>query len=46
VNHYGFPFAEAIVTGMISALITLVASWLFEDRARRLRAAWTRMSGH
>jgi hypothetical protein len=45
-NHYGFPFAEAIVTGMISAVITLTASWLFEDRARRLRAAWTRMSGH
>lgn len=46
VNHYGFPFAEAMVTGMISALITLLASWLFEDRARRLRAAWTRMFGH
>lgn len=44
-NHYDIPFAEAIVTGVISGLITLAGSFLFEDRARRLRAAWARISG-
>lgn len=45
VNHYEIPFAEAIVTGVISGLLTLAGSYLFEDRARRLRAAWARISG-
>jgi peptidoglycan/LPS O-acetylase OafA/YrhL len=45
-NHYGgIPYAEAIVTGMVSALITLAGSYLFEDRARRLRLAWARVAG-
>jgi hypothetical protein len=44
-NHYDIPFAEAIVTGVISGLLTLAGSYLFEDRARRLRAAWARISG-
>lgn len=44
-NHYDIPFAEAIVTGVISGLLTLAGSYLFEDRARRLRAAWARFSG-
>jgi hypothetical protein len=44
-NHYAIPFAEAIVTGVISGLLTLAGSYLFEDRARRLRAAWARISG-
>jgi hypothetical protein len=44
-NHYGIPFAEAFVTGVISGLLTLAGSYLFEDRARRLRAAWARISG-
>ncbi|VTU21466.1 hypothetical protein H6CHR_01596 [Variovorax sp. PBL-H6] len=44
-NHYDFPFAEAIVTGVISGLLTLAGSYLFEDRARRLRAIWARISG-
>lgn len=44
-NHYDIPFAEAIVTGVISGLITLAGSFLFEDRARRLRAVWARISG-
>lgn len=39
-NHYGFLHAEALLTGAVSALISLVASYLFEDRARRLRTAW------
>jgi hypothetical protein len=44
-SHYGFVFAEAIVTGVISGLLALAGSWLFEDRARRLRAAWARLFG-
>ena len=45
-NHYGsIPFAEAIVTGVISGLLTLAGSFLFEDRARRIRAIWARISG-
>jgi hypothetical protein len=44
-NHFHLPFAEHIVTGAISALLALTASFLFEDRARRLRAAWSRLFG-
>jgi hypothetical protein len=43
VNHYGIPFAEPVVTGVISGTLALVASYLFEDRARRIRAAWARI---
>jgi len=39
-SSYRRPFVEHISTGMISALLTLAASYLFEDKARRLRAAW------
>lgn len=44
-NHYGFPLAEAIVTGVVSGLLALAGSYLFEDRARRLRAIWARLTG-
>ena len=43
-GHYGIPFAEAAVTGAVSALLALAGAYLFEDRARRLRAAWARVS--
>ena len=43
-SHYGIPYAEAAVTGAVSALLALAGSYLFEDRARRLRAAWARVS--
>jgi hypothetical protein len=43
LNHYGIPFAEPVMTGVVSGLLTLAASYLFEDRARRLRAAWARI---
>ena len=39
-NHYGFFHAEALLTGAVSAVLALVASYLLEDRARRVRAAW------
>lgn len=44
-NHYGLPFAEAIVTGVVSGLLALAGSYLFEDRARRIRAMWSRIFG-
>ena len=44
-NHYGFLHAEALLTGAVSALLALVASYLFEDRARRVRSAWSRLRG-
>jgi hypothetical protein len=44
-SHYGIPYAEAALTGTVSGLLTLAGSYLFEDRARRLRAAWARISG-
>jgi hypothetical protein len=44
-NHYHKFFAEPLVTGLISGLLALAASFLFEGRARRLRAAWTWVTG-
>jgi len=44
-NHYGPAYTEAAVTGLISGLLTLAGSFLFEDRARRLRTAWARLLG-
>jgi len=42
-NHYGFFRAEALLTGAVSAVLALLASYLLEGRARRLRAAWARL---
>jgi hypothetical protein len=44
-SDYGIPYAEAALTGAVSGLLTLAGSYLFDDRARRLRAAWARISG-
>jgi hypothetical protein len=44
-NHYDIPFAEAFVTGVVSGLLALAGSYLFEDRARRIRALWGRIAG-
>jgi len=44
-SHFGFAHAEAIVTGAVSGLLALAGSFLFEDRARRVRAAWSRLFG-
>ena len=43
-NHFGFRHAEALLTGLVAAVIALVVSYLFEDRARRIRAVWTRIT--
>ena len=41
-DHYGRAYEEALLTGAVSALLALAGSFLFEDRARRLRSVWTR----
>jgi hypothetical protein len=40
-NHYGFFHAEALLTGAVSAALAVVASFLLEDRGRRVRALWS-----
>jgi hypothetical protein len=42
-GHFGGAWVEPLVTGAVSALLALAASFLFEDRARRIRAAWARL---
>jgi hypothetical protein len=44
-GHYGIPHLEAVVTGIVSGLLALAGSYVFEDRARRLRALWARVLG-
>lgn len=44
-NHFRIPFGEAVRTGLMSGLLALAASYLLEDRARRLRAVWGRIFG-
>jgi hypothetical protein len=45
-SHYTMiPYFEAMVTGLVSGLITLAGSYLLEDRARRLKAVWMRVAG-
>ena len=41
-DDYGHGFVEPLLTGAVSALLAFAASWLFEDRARRLRSVWGR----
>ncbi|MEO8935714.1 MAG: hypothetical protein ABI277_08405 [Burkholderiaceae bacterium] len=45
-DHYGSFHREALVTGLISGLLALAASFVLEDRARRLRSAWARLRGN
>ena len=42
-GSYGGPWGEALLTGAVSALLALGASYLLEDRARRVRALWARL---
>jgi hypothetical protein len=41
-NHY---FLEHVATGVMSGLFALAASYLLEDRARRIRSVWLRWFG-
>lgn len=40
-----FTYGEAILTGIVSGLLTLAASYVFEDGARRLRKGWAKLRG-
>jgi hypothetical protein len=42
-SHYRISYVEHFATGAVSGLLALAASYLFEDNARRLRAAWARL---
>ena len=42
-DHYGTLHVEALITGVVSGVLALVGGFLFEDRARRPRAAWRRL---
>jgi hypothetical protein len=44
-NHYGIAYTEALLTGAVSGALALVASYVLEDGARRLRTAWSRVFG-
>lgn len=44
-GHFGGPWSEALLTGAVSALLALAASYLLEDRARRVRAVWSQLTG-
>ena len=44
-DHYGSGYVEPVITGMVSAMFAYVGAWLLEDRARRLRTTWRRVTG-
>ncbi len=44
-SQYEIAYAEPLVTGVVSGLLALAGGYLFEDRARRLRTFWTRITG-
>jgi hypothetical protein len=44
-SHYRIHFLEHIVTGVMSGLFALAASFLLEDRARRIRVVWGHLFG-
>jgi hypothetical protein len=45
VSQYRIPYIEHVMTGVMSGLLALAASYLLEDRARRVRAVWARVAG-
>ncbi len=44
-GRFGFEYGEALLTGLVSGLLALAASFALEDRARRVRQVWARMRG-
>ena len=44
-GRFQIEYGEALLTGLVSGLLVLIASFLFEDRARRVRRVWARMRG-
>ena len=43
-GHYGPAYIEPLLTGVVSGLLALAGSYLFEDRARRLRTLWKKIA--
>ena len=44
-GRFELAWGEALLTGLVSGLIVLATSFLIEDRARRVRAAWAWIRG-
>ncbi|HTP45860.1 MAG TPA: hypothetical protein VMQ50_02930 [Casimicrobiaceae bacterium] len=44
-GRFGFEYGEALLTGLVSGLLVLAASFVFEDDARRVRRVWAWMRG-
>ena len=44
-SHYWGAVGEALLTGAVSGVLALVAWFLLEDRARRVRTAWRWVRG-
>lgn len=42
-GRFEVEYGEALLTGVVSGLLVLATSYVFEDRARRVRAAWARV---
>ncbi len=39
-GRFAIAWGEALLTGLVAGLLALAASYVFEDRARRVRALW------
>jgi len=44
-GRFEAAYGEALLTGVVSALIVYATSFLMDDRGRRVRAAWAWMRG-
>ncbi len=44
-GRFGFEYGEALLTGLVSGLLAIAASFALEDRGRRVRQVWARMRG-
>ena len=44
-GRFETAYGEALLTGVVSGLIVLASSFLFEGRARLVREAWSRLRG-
>lgn len=44
-GRFGLEYGEALLTGVVSGLLALAASFLLEDRARRVRHTWALIRG-
>ena len=42
-GRFGFEYGEALLTGLVSGVLALAGSFVFEDRARRVRQVWARI---